>query len=118
MDKLLHEMVDWALSFLLSLVPPALGAIVSLFYEPGLTWSGRAARLWVGVTISYFVGRALGAVAELHPYVLQAIAFLLGLVAYRAAPAFAAGVVKAVGEAPAMLRDRLIGFLPTKKDSK
>jgi|GEM_PF-1466778 len=118
MDKLLHEVVDWAQAFLLSLVPPALGAIVSLFYEPGLTWSARAARLWVGVTISYFVGRALGVVADFHPYVLQAVAFLLGLVAYRAAPAFVAGVVKAVGEAPALVRDRVIGLLPTKKDTK
>ena len=118
MDKLLHDMVDGAVAFLGSLVPSALGATVSLSYETGLTWGQKALRLWVGVTVSYFVMRAGGAILHLHLYVLQAIAFLLGLIAYRAAPAFIDGTVAAIREAPALIRDRLLAFLPSKKEKK
>ena len=41
------------------LVPSALGAAVSLAYEPGLTWSQRFVQLSVGVCVSYFVGGAV-----------------------------------------------------------
>lgn len=116
MDKLIHDVLEAVLAFLASLVPSALGSVVSLVYEPGLTWTQRFARLWIGVTVSYFAQRAAGAVFDLHPYVLQAIAFVLGMIAYRAAPAFTAAAVAVVGELPALLRDRLIAFLPKKDD--
>lgn len=118
MDKLLHDIAETVLAFLASLVPSAIGAIVSLIYEPGLTWAQRAARLWVGVTVSYFVQRAGGAVFDLHPYVLQSVAFVTGMIAYRAAPAFINGAATALGELPGLLRDRLLAFLPTKKEKK
>ena len=118
MDKLLHDIAEAVLAFLGSLVPPALGAIVSLFYETGLTWAQRAARLWVGVTVSYFIMRAGGAMFAVHPYILQAASFLLGLVAYRAAPAFMTGAATVAGELPAQLRDRFLALLPTRKEKK
>lgn len=118
MDKFLHDLVDGALALLGSILPSALGATVSLSYETGLTWGQRALRLWVGVTVSYFVMRAGGALFDLHLYVLQAVAFLLGLIAYRAAPAFIDGTVAAIREAPALIRDRLLAFLPSKKEKK
>lgn len=118
MDKLLHDLADAVLAFLASLLPSAIGAIVSMIYEPGLTWAQRAARLWVGVTVSYFVQRAGGAVFDLHPYVLQAVAFVTGMIAYRAAPAFVAGATTALGELPGLLRDRLVDLIPSKKENK
>lgn len=118
MEKLTHEILQAVLAFLASLVPSAIGAIVSMTYESGLTWAQRAVRLWVGVTVSYFVQRAGGAIFDLHPYVLQSVAFVTGMIAYRAAPAFTTGAATALGELPTMLRDRLIDLLPSKKEKK
>lgn len=115
MDKLLHEIVDTILAFLISLLPSALGATVSMMVDDGITWSRMLARLWVGIVMSYFVARAADAVLALHPFVTQAISFLIGMVAYKAAPAFISGCATALGEAPALIRDRLLGFLPSKE---
>lgn len=118
MEKLTHEILQAVLAFLASLVPSTIGAIVSMVYEPGLTWAQRAARLWVGVTVSYFVQRAGGAVLDLHPYVLQSVAFVTGMIAYRAAPAFMTGATTALGELPGLIRDRVIDWLPSRKEKK
>ena len=53
MHKILHDLAEGLLAFLGSLVPPALGSIVSMLYDPDLTWGQRATQLWVGVVVSY-----------------------------------------------------------------
>ena len=115
MDKILHEIVDTILAFLMSLLPSALGATVSMMVDDGITWSRMLARLWVGIVMSYFISRALGATLAIHPFVTQAISFLVGMVAYKSAPAFISGCATALGEAPSLIRDRLIAFLPSKE---
>ena len=52
MEKLTHEILQAVLAFLASLVPSAIGAIVSMSYEPGLNWSQLAARLRVRGIVS------------------------------------------------------------------
>ena len=115
MDKLLHDALDAFLAFVAGLVPSALGAIVTLIYEPGLTWLGRFTQLWVGITVSYFSTRAAGAIYPFHPYVLQALGFVVGMIAFKAAPAFVAGCVAVIAELPGQLRDRLLALLPRKE---
>jgi hypothetical protein len=117
MDKLLHELIEGLLTFLAALVPPALGAIVSLLYETGLTWAQRATQLWVGVVVSYFIQRAAGALYPFHPFVLQAVGFILGMIAFKATPGFISGCSTVAAELPALLRDRVLALLP-RKDKK
>lgn len=117
MDKLLHEVADTILAFLLSLLPSALGATVSMMVDDGITWSRMLARLWVGIIVSYFIGRALDATFALHPFVTQAISFLIGMVAYKSAPGFIAACSAVLAELPGQLRDRALALFP-KKDSK
>lgn len=118
MHKLLHDLAEGLLAFLGSLVPPALGSIVSMLYDPDLTWGQRATQLWVGVVVSYFVQRAAGAVYPFHPFVLQALGFMLGMVAFKTAPGFITGCATAAGELPGIIRDRVVAFLPAKKEKK
>jgi putative Mn2+ efflux pump MntP len=118
MDKILHEIVDTIVAFVVSLVPSALGATVSMMVDEGITWSKMLARLWVGIVVSYFTSRALDALFELHPFVIQAISFLIGMVAYKSAPGFIAGCATALGEAPGLIRDRLLVFLPSKSSKE
>lgn len=115
MDKFVHEVVDTILAFLISLLPSALGATVSMLVDDGITWSKMLARLWVGIVMSYFMSRALDALFAFHPFVTQAISFLIGMVAYKSAPAFIAGCATALGEAPSLLRDRVIALFPSKE---
>lgn len=115
MDKFAHEVIDTILAFLMSLLPSALGATVSMMVDDGITWSKMLARLWVGVVMCYFMSRALEALFTLHPFVIQAISFLIGMVAYKSAPGFISGCATAAGEAPGMLRDRLLALLPSKE---
>jgi len=115
MDKHLHEIADAVLSFLISLVPSALGATVSMLVDDGITWGKMFARLWVGIVVSYFVKGALVALLSLHPFVVDAISFLTGMVAYKSAPGFIAGCSAAIAEAPGLIRDRLLAFLPSKE---
>ena len=118
MDKLLHELFEAVLAFLASLIPSALGSIVTMIYEPGLAWAQRATQLWVGVVASYFVTRAAGAVYPFHPFVLQALGFIIGMIAFKAAPGFVAGCSAVLAELPSQLRDRVLALLPSRKDPK
>jgi hypothetical protein len=117
MDKLLHEAFETILSFLISLLPSALGATVSMMVDDGITWSKMFARLWVGIVVSYFVKGALIALLALHPFVTDAVSFLTGMVAYKSAPGFIAACSTVLAELPGQLRDRALAFLP-KKDGK
>lgn len=121
MDKLFHEASAAALTFAAGLVPAALGTVVSLVFEPDVSWPRRVAQMMVGVTVSYFVTNAAGALwpwQPLDPYVRQAIGFVLGMIAFRATPKFIHGAGEALGAAPGRLLDRALAILPGRKDAK
>lgn len=116
MDKLTHQLIDALISLLIGLTPAALGAGVSLMYEKGLTWGDRFARLAVGVTVSWFTSRAVGALwpwPPIDPFVLQGITFTLGMIAYKATPPFISSASTIVAGLPSAIAER---FLPVKKD--
>lgn len=116
MDKNLHHLVDGALTFFAGLTPAALGAAVSLAYEKGLTWTERFIQMAVGVIVSFFVGRAVNAVHPLDPFVLQAVGFVTGMIAYKSAPKLIEGAAAAIAALPGSLKDWLVGLLPHRKD--
>lgn len=116
MEKFSHQLLDMFISLLIGLTPAALGAGVSLMYEKGLTWGDRFARLAVGVTVSWFTSRAVGALwpwQPIDPFVLQGITFTLGMIAYKATPPFISSASTIVAGLPAAIAER---FLPAKKD--
>ncbi|AOH83615.1 hypothetical protein AWL63_06145 [Sphingomonas panacis] len=115
MDKQIHQLIETMLELLVGLCPAALGAAVSLVYEKGLTWRERFVQWVVGIIVSWFAGRAIGALFSLSPFVLQAVSFTLGMIAFKAVPKFIASCTDAVAGLPSDLRDR---FLPRKKDSE
>ena len=95
MQKFFHLFADNALAFLAGLTPAALGAAVSLAYEKGLTWTERFVQMAVGVIVSFFVSRAADAVWPLDPFVLQAVGFVTGMIAYKATPRFTGAAAEA-----------------------
>lgn len=120
MDKLIHELLATAATFIVGLLPAALGAAVSLAYETGLTWSRRFVQMSVGVVVSYF---ATGALAALWPwgspdaFVIQAVGFVVGMIAFKATPRFITGCSDAIASAPRAVLDRFLNLLPG-KDAK
>lgn len=117
MDKLFHELTATILTVLAGLVPAALGAAVSLAYESGLTWSRRFAQMSVGIVVSYFATGAIGAVFGFGPFVLQAIGFVVGMIAFKATPKFITACSDALASAPSRFVDRILALLPG-KDAK
>lgn len=116
MKDQIHEAGMAIVAFISGLVPAALGAIVSLVYEAGLTWSQRFLQFAVGVTVSYFAkGFFAGAATlfgwSLNDYILQSVGFVLGMIAFKATPKFIAGCIERVAELPGAIFDR---FLPRK----
>lgn len=97
-----------ATTFAAGLVPSALGAAVSLAYEPGLTWSQRFVQLSVGVCVSYFVGGAVHGLTDWSAFVLQAIQFVTGMIAYRATPRVTQALVERLVALPGALLDRVL----------
>lgn len=97
-----------------ALAPAAIGATVQQLYRRGLSWGERVAQMFVGIVVSYFAGLALVAIFEPHPFIAQAIGFVLAMIAYEAVPGFTSNAVDVVAGLPAMLRDRFL----TKKDGK
>ena len=114
MDKILHEIGDALLAFLLGLMPSALGAVVGLFYETGITWSRRFAQLSVGVIVSYFVTNAANALWPVDPFVRQAIGFVVGMIAFKATPRFIASCTDMIAEAPSKIFERVLALFPRK----
>ena len=113
MEKLIHEIGAALLSFLVGLTPAAFGAAVSLAYETGLTWSRRFVQMSVGIIVSYFSTNAIAAIWPQDPFVIQAIGFVVGMIAFKATPRFIEGLVEKVALLPAAIFDRV---LPAKKD--
>jgi hypothetical protein len=117
MKDLLHEFAVWLATFLTSLVPAALGAVVSLLVETGLTWAQKVMQVWVGIVVSYFMTNAVGALVSLHHFVAQAIGFVFGMIAFKAAPGFITGCSAVLAELPGKLSERLLALIP-RKDPK
>jgi hypothetical protein len=117
MKELLHEFGVWLATFLISLMPAAFGAMVSLLVETGLTWGRSVMQVWVGIVVSYFMTNAVGAIFTLHHFVAQAIGFVFGMIAFKAAPGFIAGCSAVLAELPGKLSERLLALIP-RKDSK
>ena len=114
MKDLLHEFGGAMMAFLTGLVPAALGAAVSLAYETGLTWSRSFLQMSVGIVVSYFgtgVIRVLWPWGQPDPFVIQAVGFVVGMIAFKATPKFIAGLSERVIEIPAAIFDR---FFPRK----
>ncbi len=112
MEKFTDHLLEALISLLVGLTPAALGAGVSLMYEKGLTWGDRFARLAVGVTVSWFTSRAVGAVwpwQPIDPFVLQGITFTLGMIAYKATPPFISGMSSMIAGLPAAIAARWLG---------
>lgn len=108
MKDILHDLIAAVCAFLIGLVPAALGAVVSLAYERGLTWSDRFVQFGVGVCVSYFAGGAIGALVSLDPFVLQAVRFTLGMVAFRATPRLTSTLIDRVVDGAGTLLDRVL----------
>lgn len=120
MDKYIHSIVEAGLAFLAGITPAALGAAVSLFYEKGLSWGERFARLAVGITVSWFASGLFAALCrflwkvELDAFVLQGIGFVFGMVAYKATPGFISSASTAVSGIPGAI----LSWLPKKGDGQ
>lgn len=108
MDKLLHEWLDAVLTFALGLVPAALGAAVTLAYERGLTWADRFTQFGVGVVVSYFAGGVIAAYLTVDPFVLQAVRFTIGMIAFRATPKLTSTLIDRVVDGAGTLLDRVL----------
>jgi hypothetical protein len=115
MENKLLALADAFLTLLSGLFPGAIGAAVGMAWRKGLTWRERFVQLAVGIVVSWFVTRAIGALWPLwfrhepDPFVMQAIAFTIGMIAFEATPRFIAGASDVIGGLPALIRDRLIG---------
>jgi hypothetical protein len=118
MEKQFHAALEAFLALLVGLSPSALGAAVSLAYEKGITWTERFVQFAVGTCVSFFAQRAIGATITLNPFMLQAIAFLVGLVAFKATPKFISSCSDAVAGLPVEIRDRILTWFPKKKDEQ
>lgn len=113
MEKMLQQMLADLIALLIGITPAALGASVNLFVERGLTWGDRFSRLVVGILVSYFATRAIGAMFVRDPFLLQSIGFTLGMIGYKSTPGFIASASAIVASLPEALKSR---FLPPKDD--
>nr|WP_315384211.1 hypothetical protein [uncultured Sphingomonas sp.] len=109
MEQKIMALLDAMCAFASGIAPGAIGATVALAWRKGLTWRERFTQLAVGIVVSWFVGRAIGAIWALDPFVLQGIAFTIGMIAFEATPRFIAAAADVAGTIPATLRDRFIG---------
>lgn len=121
MEAKLHAFYEAFVTLLSGLAPGAIGAAVSMAWRRGLTWGERFVQLAVGIIVSWFITRAVGALWPLwfralpDPFVMQAIAFTIGMVAFEATPRFISAASDVIAGLPARLADR---FLPSRKDGK
>lgn len=104
----IHQLAVSVLAFLVGLTPAALGAAVTLAYEKGLSWTDRFTQFAVGVCVSYFLGGAIGALWALDPFVLQAVRFTLGMIAFRATPRLTSTLIDRVVDGAGALVDRVL----------
>lgn len=109
MEQKIAALLDAFFALLSGIAPGAIGAAVGLAWRKGLTWRERFIQMAVGIIVSWFAGRAIGALWALDPFVLQGIAFTIGMIAFEATPRFIAAAADVAGTIPAALRDRFLG---------
>ncbi|MBX9816266.1 MAG: hypothetical protein A4S12_07075 [Proteobacteria bacterium SG_bin5] len=112
----LFDLIEAAIAVAAGITPAALGASVSLAYERGLTWGDRFGRLLVGIVVSYFTTRVVDAMWLDDPFLLQAVSFTLGMIAYKATPPIAQQLTDIVVGLPALIRAKY--FPPHKDDAQ
>lgn len=105
-ESLLHHLVSGAQDAASALAPAAIGAAVGQAWEKGLSFSQRLLQWAVGICVSYYVGGGLAGWFHLDAFVLDAVKFMLGMIAFKATPRFIAGGILVVGGLPEQLRDR------------
>lgn len=104
----LAEMIEAAFAIVAGITPAALGATVSLAYERGLSWGDRFGRLLVGIVVSYFTTKVVDAMWLDDPFLLQAVSFTLGMIAYKATPPIAQQLTDMLVALPAMVRAKYL----------
>ena len=113
-DGLLHQLVEGAQTLIAALAPAALGSAVAQAYQRGLSLRDRLVQWSVGILVSHYVTLGVAAVLQLGPFVGQALGFVLGMIAFQAAPRFMAASTDALAGVP----NRIIDFLPKPKDPR
>jgi len=109
MPAKLQAILDAILTLLAGLAPGAIGAAVGMAWKQGLTWRDRFVQLAVGIVVSWFVTRAIGAITDWDAFVLQAVAFTVGMIAFEATPRFIAAAAETAGSLPRRFVDRWLG---------
>ena len=109
----LSDMIEASKAAASALAPAAFGSLIAQLYERGMGWRDRLVAYVVGILVSYYVTLGLTAWFGFDQFVSQSVAFVLGMIAYRAAPKFAANLVDAIASIPTLLRD----WLAKKKDA-
>lgn len=99
-NSLLHEILAAVLVFLQALIPPALGALVSVLFKKGLSWGERLIQIFIGVCVSWFVTGALRSVWDFSDFMAQAVGFVLAMIAFEATPPFIRSAGAAIGKLP------------------
>ena len=105
-DHFLHEVAEGGRAFASALLPSAIGATVAVALKRGLTWTERLVQIAVGICVSWYVGVAAKAMFDVGPFMMQAIGFTAGLLAYDALPRFRERLIIVVTEIPDGLRAR------------
>jgi hypothetical protein len=113
-ESILEHLVSAAQDAASALAPAAIGAAVGQAWEKGLSFGQRLLQWAVGICVSYYVGGGLAGWFHLDAFVLDAVKFMLGMIAFKATPRFISGGVAVAGGLPEQLRDRLLG--PAKKE--
>ena len=113
MDK--NHLIDQLVTVAAGVIPAALGACVSMAYERGLTWIDRFSRLLVGTVVSYFTTRVVDAIWLDDAFLLQAVSFTIGMIAYKATPPIAQQLSDMAVALPGLVRTRF--FTPHDKDA-
>jgi hypothetical protein len=109
MEAKLHAIYEACVTLLTGLAPGAIGAAVGMAWKRGMTWRERFVQLAVGACVSWFIARAIGAIFPgWGDFVVQAIAFTLGMIAFEATPKFITAAADAVATLPARLADRIL----------
>ncbi len=110
MTRALSDALDALLVILAGLAPGAIGSLVAVIYEwdPGLTWRMRLAQWGAGICVSYYVGIGLMLAFDLGGFGAESVKFLVGMIAFKAAPRFLARASDVIADLPSDLRDRLL----------
>ncbi|MDB5688555.1 MAG: hypothetical protein JWL91_431 [Sphingomonas bacterium] len=106
-EHLLGDIVDTAKALASALAPAALGSAVAQIHEKGMGWRDRVLAYVAGICTSYYVTLGLSAWFHLDPFVTQAIAFVLGMIAVKSTPRFIAAASDLIASLPGLIRDRI-----------